>query len=51
MVALVIVLLAAYPAWLAYSIWDQSHEDEVHGADAIVVLGAAQYDGRPSPVL
>jgi uncharacterized SAM-binding protein YcdF (DUF218 family) len=25
--------------------------DESRGADAIVVLGAAQYDGRPSPVL
>lgn len=50
-VVLLVVLLAAYPGWLAYSIWDQSHDDEVHGADAIVVLGAAQYDGRPSPVL
>ena len=25
--------------------------DEAHSADAIVVLGAAQYEGRPSPVL
>src|SRR5512146_2446464 len=25
--------------------------DEAHSADAIVVLGAAQYAGRPSPVL
>jgi uncharacterized SAM-binding protein YcdF (DUF218 family) len=25
--------------------------DQATGADAIVVLGAAQYDGRPSPVL
>src|SRR5688500_19968020 len=47
---LVLVLLLAYPAWLAFQIWSQSHEDELHGADAIVVLGAAQYDGRPSPV-
>lgn len=48
--ALVVVALMAYPAWLAFQIWSQSHEDELHGADAIVVLGAAQYDGRPSPV-
>ena len=48
---LLILLVAAYPLFLAYSIWDQSHRDEVHGADAIVVLGAAQYDGKPSPVL
>ena len=47
---LVLALLLAYPGWLAFQIWSQSHEDELHGADAIVVLGAAQYDGRPSPV-
>ncbi len=28
-----------------------SRLDQRHAADAIVVLGAAQYDGRPSPVL
>ena len=31
-------------------IWQQGDEDDAHPADAIVVLGAAQYDGRPSPV-
>jgi vancomycin permeability regulator SanA len=46
----VILLLAAYPAYLALSIWQQSHHDELHPADAIVVLGAAQYNGTPSPV-
>jgi uncharacterized SAM-binding protein YcdF (DUF218 family) len=45
-----VVLAIAYPALLAFQIWDQSHDDEVRSADAIVVLGAAQYDGRPSPV-
>ena len=50
-VLLVLVLVIAYPAWLAYRIWDQSHDDQVHTADTIVVLGAAQYDGKPSPVL
>jgi uncharacterized SAM-binding protein YcdF (DUF218 family) len=28
-----------------------SQQDQRHSADAIVVLGAAQYNGRPSPVL
>lgn len=51
LVVLLIVAVLAYPAWLAFRIWDQSHNDEVRGADAIVVLGAAQYDGRPSPIL
>ena len=49
---LLVVLLAliAYPLWLGFRIWDQSHNDEVYFADAIVVLGAAQYNGNPSPV-
>ena len=49
--ALVVVLaLIAYPLWLGFRVWDQSHSDEVYYSDAIVVLGAAQYNGRPSPV-
>ena len=40
-----------FPAWTGYEVWSASHHDEMHPADAIVVLGAAQYDGRPSPVL
>ena len=47
---LLLVALVAYPAVLGFLIWRQSRVDEVRGADAIVVLGAAQYDGEPSPV-
>lgn len=47
---LVPLALFVYPTWLGLQIWDQSHQDEVRAADAIVVLGAAQYDGEPSPV-
>ena len=32
-------------------IWQQGEMDDRRPADAIVVLGAAQYDGNPSPVL
>jgi uncharacterized SAM-binding protein YcdF (DUF218 family) len=49
-VLLVLFALMAYPGWVALQVWQQSHQDELHSADAIVVLGAAQYDGRPSPV-
>ena len=42
-----IAVVGAYAAW---RIWDQGQRDERRPADAIVVLGAAQYDGRPSPV-
>lgn len=46
----IVLLIGAYPAWLAFTIWRQSHRDELHPADAIVILGAAQYNGTPSPV-
>ena len=49
-VAIVLVVLLAYPTWLAVRIWQQSRDDEQHSADAIVVLGAAQYNGDPSPI-
>ena len=48
LIALAVVI--AYPLVLAFRIWHQSRVDEVRRADAIVVLGAAQYDGDPSPV-
>lgn len=32
-------------------VWRASRENHASEADAIVVLGAAQYNGRPSPVL
>jgi uncharacterized SAM-binding protein YcdF (DUF218 family) len=47
---LALVALLAYPAWLGYQVYEQSNDDQVHTADAIVVLGAAQYDGEPSPI-
>lgn len=46
-----IVLLAV--GWLltVASIYLYGRRDDARRADAVVVLGAAQYDGRPSPVL
>jgi uncharacterized SAM-binding protein YcdF (DUF218 family) len=34
-----------------YQVWSVGNGDQVRPVDAIVVLGAAQYDGRPSPQL
>jgi uncharacterized SAM-binding protein YcdF (DUF218 family) len=45
-----IVVLTAVAGYAAYRIWDQASRDERRAADAIVVMGAAQYDGRPSPL-
>jgi uncharacterized SAM-binding protein YcdF (DUF218 family) len=40
-----------YLAVTFVQVWMASRRDEAKPADAIVVLGAAQYDGRPSDVL
>jgi uncharacterized SAM-binding protein YcdF (DUF218 family) len=40
-------VVAGYTTW---RIWDQGGRDESQAADAIVVLGAAQYNGVPSPI-
>jgi len=37
-------------SYATYRIWAQGQVDEQRPADAIVVMGAAQYDGRPSPI-
>lgn len=44
------VAAVALTGYATYRIWDQGNRDERRPADAIVVMGAAQYDGRPSPV-
>lgn len=46
-----LIAAVAVTGWAAYRIQQQGAVDEQRPADAIVVLGAAQYDGRPSPVL
>ena len=46
-----IVVVAGYYLVCLYQVWHSARSDEARPADAIVVLGAAQYDGRPSPVL
>jgi uncharacterized SAM-binding protein YcdF (DUF218 family) len=44
------IAAVAITGYATYRIWDQGTRDERQPADAIVVMGAAQYDGRPSPV-
>lgn len=51
-----LVVVAAFACllatgWAAIRIWQQGESDERRPAGALVALGAAQYDGRPSPVL
>jgi uncharacterized SAM-binding protein YcdF (DUF218 family) len=47
----VLIALFSYGAYLYGQIRDYAIRDEARAADAIVILGAAQYNGRPSPVL
>jgi uncharacterized SAM-binding protein YcdF (DUF218 family) len=42
--------LALVFAYLAHSVVHDAREQELQPADAIIVFGAAEYDGRPSPV-
>ena len=47
---LLVGLPLLYLGWTAADVWQTSKRDERSQAQAIVVMGAAQYDGRPSPV-
>ncbi len=52
-VGFVVLLSVGFVAGCAIVVWRAAHHDdasEIDRADAIVVLGAAQYDGEPSPV-
>jgi uncharacterized SAM-binding protein YcdF (DUF218 family) len=42
---------AMWVMWVNAQIQWYAHHDEARPADAIAVFGAAEYDGRPSPVL
>ena len=50
-VALAVVALLVIVAVLSVRIEQQSLREEAQPADVILVLGAAEYRGRPSPVL
>ncbi|MBO0702725.1 MAG: YdcF family protein [Candidatus Dormibacteraeota bacterium] len=49
--AALIVAFGTFTGVTAHRVFAVSHENQLHRADAIVVLGAAQYDGKPSPIL
>jgi len=46
-----VLLGIGYVAVTWYQVWSTGRSDQARPVDAIVVLGAAQYDGRPSPQL
>lgn len=50
-VALVVLLAVAYLAVTFAQVWSAARSDDARSSQAILVLGAAQYDCEPSPVL
>lgn len=46
----VLVVLALYVGGTFVQVWQASRDDQAQAAGAIVVMGAAQYNGVPSPV-
>lgn len=50
-VSVLLGVAVAYVVLTVGQIWFAAHRDERATVDAIVVLGAAQYDGEPSPAL
>jgi uncharacterized SAM-binding protein YcdF (DUF218 family) len=51
LVGVVLLITAGWFAWVYLQIVGTANVDNAQGADAIAVFGAAEYAGRPSPVL
>ena len=49
--AFLLIIVTAWSVWVYMEIADVANHDEAQPADAIAVFGAAEYSGRPSPVL
>ncbi len=49
-VAIVAVVLVGYYVITVYQVWSAARDDDARPSQAIIVLGAAQYNGKPSPV-
>ncbi len=50
-IAVTIIGALSYFTFNLWQVWSVGRSDEARSVDAVVVLGAAQYDGRPSPQL
>lgn len=50
-VAIALTVAVLYFGFNLWQVWSVGRGDEARSVDALVVLGAAQYDGRPSPQL
>jgi vancomycin permeability regulator SanA len=51
LIAFVFLLIIVIPLYAAGNIWYTAHHLKPVKSDVIVVMGAAQFDGRPSDLL
>jgi len=51
LLAVVLLLILVIPSYVGYQIWRTGHNATPVKSDAIVVLGAAQFNGVPTPIL
>ena len=51
LISFLIALLLIVPTWAVVKTWYSATHETIRKADAIVVMGAAQLDGRPGEVL
>ncbi len=49
-ITIVFIGAIVFVGYNAYGVWNSSKLDQRDKSDAIIVLGAAQFDGKPSPV-
>jgi len=51
LIAVVVLLVLIVPSYVSYQIWRTGHTAKPVASDAIIVLGAAQFNGVPTPIL
>jgi uncharacterized SAM-binding protein YcdF (DUF218 family) len=51
LIGFLLIFVIAFPLWCTTRIWWTGTHAKAERGDAIVVMGAAQFNGRPSPVL
>src|SRR3954468_19529307 len=49
--AVVFAIVFVYLSVIFVQVWMAARRDDARASDAIVVMGAAQFDGRPSKIL
>jgi uncharacterized SAM-binding protein YcdF (DUF218 family) len=51
LISILLLLIVIIPLFVALQIWSTASKSDPKKSDVIVVLGAAQFNGRPTPVL